>query len=358
MLAVSAGSMRTGTPGITFATYGINLTVDSEATYNGAFVPSATWSLKDLIPGVDKFFNFDDIKPGDQGENTISLHLDTNGWLCLDFLNLTENENGVNEPESHEDVDGIIEGELAEGMEFFGWVDDGDNIFELGERPLFGTSTQAAIEVLNETTYSIADAVNGSPCLQGDTCYFGVYWCAGDLEVNLLTAEISCDPTTIGNEAQTDSMSVDVSLRAYPSEQYPALLCDGTQLEGCTPGYWKQSQHFGNWQPPYNPFSPGTPFSSVFEDAFPGKTLLQVLGLNGSGLNALGRHAVAALLNSVSPDVEYAYTTADIIAMFNGVYPGGDYETLKDKFVLNNEFFCPLGVNPGTSSSSNQNKKR
>ncbi len=61
--------------------------------------------------------------------------------------------------------------------------------------------------------------------------------------------------------------------------------------EGCTPGYWKQSQHFDSW----TGYSPSTQFSAVFENAFPGKTLLQVLEQGGGGLNALGRHTVAAL---------------------------------------------------------------
>jgi|GEM_PF-6040829 len=246
VLAVTAAALRGFEPGLTFATNGINLTVDSEASYNGAFYPSGTWSLKNLVPGVDKFFNFDDIKPGDQGENTISLHLDTPGWLCLNFTNLTQNENGINEPESHEDANGLSEGELAQGLEFFGWVDDGDNIFELGERPLFGTTTQSASVVLNDTTYAIADAANGSACLEDETCYFGVYWCAGNLTVDVDTATLTCDGTVLGNEAQTDMMSVDLSLTAYPANQYPGFICG--EEPGETPtrtiGFWQTHTEF------------------------------------------------------------------------------------------------------------------
>src|SRR3990167_8974581 len=57
-------------------------------------------------------------------------------------------------------------------------------------------------------------------------------------------------------------------------------------IEGCSPGYWKQSQYFSEWPSPY---TSDTLFSSVFEDAFPGKTLLQVLELNDGGLDSLGR---------------------------------------------------------------------
>ena len=109
--------------------------------------------------------------------------------------------------------------------------------------------------------------------------------------------------------------------------------------EGCTPGYWKQTQHFDSWTAP---FTPDTLFSDVFEDAFPGKTLLDVLEQGGGGLKALGRHTVAALLNAASPGVSYDLTVIDIIEGFNDVFPGGDYEGLKDLFEGFNEQGCPL----------------
>jgi hypothetical protein len=109
--------------------------------------------------------------------------------------------------------------------------------------------------------------------------------------------------------------------------------------QGCTPGYWKQSQHFDSWTAPY---TPSTQFSAVFENAFPGKTLLQVLAQGGGGLNALGRHTVAALLNSASAGVDYDETTAGVISAFNAAFPGGDYETLKNRLEGFNEQGCPL----------------
>ncbi len=338
MVAGTAFYARGLEPGTTFAPGNFDFKIDSEASYNGNFVPSGTWSLKNLVPGVDRFFNFDDIKPGDQGENTISLHANKNAWMCLDFINLQENENGINEPESELDITGSG-GELADGMEFFSWNDDGDNIFELGEKPIFGTSTQSASIVLASTTYAVADALGGQACKADKTCYIGIYWCAGNLEVNLNTAEITCDHTTLGNEAQTDIMTVDVRFRAYPSEENPGLRCDGKKISGCSPGYWKKSSHFDEWTAPY---TPNTLFSSVFDNAFPGKNLKQVLTITGGGLNALGRQTVAALLNAANPEVGYAYSVAEVISMFNAVYPGGDYETLKNLFEKHNTKFCPL----------------
>jgi cysteine-rich repeat protein len=113
--------------------------------------------------------------------------------------------------------------------------------------------------------------------------------------------------------------------------------------EGCTPGYWKQPQHFDSWVG----YSPNTLFVTVFgENAFPNKTLLQVLQLTGTAygsLNALGRHTVAALLNAAS-GVDYGQTTQNVIDQFNAVYPGtgAEYEVLKNSFEADNERGCPL----------------
>jgi hypothetical protein len=116
--------------------------------------------------------------------------------------------------------------------------------------------------------------------------------------------------------------------------------------EGCTPGYWKQPQHFGSWTSPY---TPDTPFADVFEDAFPGMTLLEVAGQGGGGLIALGRHTVAALLNGASGGVDYDLSAADVINAFNDAYPGSrnDYNRLKNRFEAFNEQGCPLGRDPG-----------
>jgi hypothetical protein len=109
--------------------------------------------------------------------------------------------------------------------------------------------------------------------------------------------------------------------------------------QGCTPGYWKQTHHFDSWPAPY---TPGTQFSAVFENAFPGKTLVQVAALGGGGLNALGRHTVASLLNGASSGVNANLSAQQVIDAFNAVFPGGDYEGQKNIFAAFNEQGCPL----------------
>ncbi|HUS70129.1 MAG TPA: hypothetical protein VM075_05040, partial [Anaerolineae bacterium] len=114
--------------------------------------------------------------------------------------------------------------------------------------------------------------------------------------------------------------------------------------EGCTPGYWKQSQHFDSWvKPPYYPDGTNV---SYFDDVFdrgPHVTLLKALGTGGGGEKALGRHAVAALLNAVANSgVDYLYSTADVIHMVQVAYDTGDFEGIKDLFAGENEAYCPL----------------
>lgn len=109
--------------------------------------------------------------------------------------------------------------------------------------------------------------------------------------------------------------------------------------QGCTPGYWKQSQHQASWLAGY---APSDPFAAHLEDAFPGRTLLQVLGLGGGGLEALGRHAVASLLNAASENVDSGWTPQQVVDAFNGAFPGGDLEGVKNRFEAVNESACPL----------------
>jgi hypothetical protein len=124
--------------------------------------------------------------------------------------------------------------------------------------------------------------------------------------------------------------------------------------QGCTPGYWKQKHHFADWTAPYEP---DDLFSDYFEDAFPGRSLLQVVSKGGGGLDALGRHTVAALLNSANAEVSYDLTSQDVIDAFNDLYPASknDYESLKNEFEAFNEQGCPLNNSDGSNNSSSSN---
>lgn len=71
-------------------------------------------------------------------------------------------------------------------------------------------------------------------------------------------------------------------------------------------------------------------------------TLLDALQLRGGGVNALTRHAVAALLNASSTGVSYDLTESEIVRRYNAAVAGGEVTGTKDAFERFNEQGCPL----------------
>ncbi len=121
----------------------------------------------------------------------------------------------------------------------------------------------------------------------------------------------------------------------------------GTQ--GCTPGYWKQEQHFDSWVN----YTPDQTLESVFDvpDTYglDNKTLLQALKFNGGSLQTaaariLLKAAVAAMLNAASPDVDYPLSEAEIISDVNTALVSGRNAmlALADELDIYNNLGCPL----------------
>ena len=107
--------------------------------------------------------------------------------------------------------------------------------------------------------------------------------------------------------------------------------------EGCTPGYWRQPQHYDNWVG----YAPSDIFSDVF-GVGPDLALGDAVELGKGGQSALVRHAVAALLNAASPDVSYALTEAEIIDLVQQAFDSGDFEAAKDLLDELNNSGCGL----------------
>jgi len=247
--------------GNTFVAGAIDLQIDSQCHYFtdedadgqyldvGCFTPASpepipfgNWQLGNLT--TEKFFNFADVKPGDWGENTISLHVYNNdAWACLDISPLADLDNSITEPEDEVDLalpsnDGTPDGDLAENLEFFAWRDDGDNVFEPQgnplEIPLFSNISGPASDVLSGRTYTLAapgspnvfTGVVGDPLVGSNNYYIGLAWCAGDLSVDLGTGVITCNGLTMGNIAQTDSVSADLTFRTEQSRNNPDFDCE------------------------------------------------------------------------------------------------------------------------------------
>jgi len=237
----------------TFAAGAIDLKVDNDSYYNGVATSTTSWQMTDLT--IEKFFNFFDLKPADYGEDTISLHVDTNdAYLCVDVTLTSNDDNGINEPESQVDqTDGPGNGELADAVNFVWWADDGDNVLEAGETVLPG-GPLGALAIGATTTVALADSQTniwtgvGGPAPGNETLYVGKAWCFGDIGVaplpagdypqgpagdnnnNTVAGEpadggITCDGAALGNETQTDSLTANISFNAVQARNNGNFLC-------------------------------------------------------------------------------------------------------------------------------------
>jgi len=119
--------------------------------------------------------------------------------------------------------------------------------------------------------------------------------------------------------------------------------------EYCSPGYWKQTQHFDSWID----YQPTQKFATVFGNSITvlgnkvakGKpqpitnpTLLEALQANGSGWNLCARAAVDALLNASALDS--GYDPQDVIDAFDDVISPDQCSAFASEFTA--EGNCPL----------------
>ena len=247
--------------GNTLAAGSLDLRVDNTCTYNG--IPCAegegletTWQETDLVPGVHKFFNFDDIKPGDNGEDTVSLHVvDNNAWARFSVDEVSDLDVTCTEPESEStDTDCNPaetpgDGELQEALNFEVWLDqgtipgfqgtgdtgEGDNIFNFSDVQLATpgpiddggenydlwtvlAGVRSALGIACDTDDDDGDGVTpgGTGACQGlptdghlvgsTTYYFGIGW------------EL---PENTGNEAQSDEFVADMIFEAVQHRNNP-----------------------------------------------------------------------------------------------------------------------------------------
>src|SRR3989344_1535474 len=233
--------------GNTFAAGDIDLQIDNESyvvDYNipqylnptGQFIfsTSTSWALADLVAGVQKFFNFSDLKPGDMGEDTISIHVGSINPLLDD-------------------------GELDEGLQFAFWADDGDNVYEPGTptqggiaEVIFLSGTLANMGAAGQITLadSVSSILGGNTPIPGDTTfYIGKAWCFGTLVTSGLTQDgigktgdplnnipstngpiqrpggVACGGSGVNNAAQTDRVQGDMQFYAVQARNNPNFLC-------------------------------------------------------------------------------------------------------------------------------------
>src|SRR3989344_4694856 len=223
----------------------------------------SSWELSDLNGHL--FFNFEDLKPGDWEEDTISLHVNNNdAWMCSTLAITSNDDNSSTEPElaepdEDEDEDlNVWDGELAEALNFIFWADDGDNVLESDESVVLSGTPADLIENGDEygedgwsQTFPIADAnfsIFGDGPVAGDTTvYIGKAFCFGNLEQypvyqGTVQGPVDHDPAVdpgftcsgqlVNNITQTDGITGDLSFMAVQSRNNEAFTCDPSDEEG------------------------------------------------------------------------------------------------------------------------------
>lgn len=232
-----------------------------------------TWLTKSLTAN-DVFFNFGDVKPGDVGEDTVSLHVDTNpSWVCMNVNNVSDADNGCDSsPEFAAETTaygagnetcltpGPNQGELQNYLLFTIWRDNGagaeacNNILDGGHciplsLPGDGDDVKECAAITNQSAcnsftddefdntectwtsnggeqvlaqdvkwvpgqdnvFAIADSTNGGTPFPGGTdSCIGISWRV---------------PGSAGNIIQSDSVQADVNFTATQSRSNPNFVC-------------------------------------------------------------------------------------------------------------------------------------
>jgi len=223
--------------------YAIDFTIPDYSNPTGALVKSVntSWALSDLDNQV--FFNFVDLKPGDFGEDTISIHVNNNdAWMCMSTEITATPENGITEPEGIVDSsDGIDEGELQDELNFAFWVDDGDNVLEVDESAQVwqGTAEEfmnTSPRIIADSTFNIFGQTAGTP-VKGDTeFYIAKAWCFGELGLDPQSEAgtnpvargvtgITCDGASVDNSTQTDGIVGNITFYAEQARNNENFTC-------------------------------------------------------------------------------------------------------------------------------------
>ncbi len=265
--------------GNTFTAGSIDLKIDSQSHYNGfvcvqeegGYVWNAepgtivtdntypqpgdpcdgTWAETDL--GAEHiFFNYLDLKPGDWGEDTVSLHVyDNDAWGRFIMTNYVDSDNGCTEPELEAEPgctqDG--DGELDDAMYLEVWLDqgeipgfqnggeqgipdktEGDNIWQKEYEPevdITGIEDKNGGVVYDFwETFTNAYGQYGCSVENGNTDYDECHGLASDGRmVGSTTYYFGVEwniPGETGNEVQSDKLESDLSFEVVQHRNNPS----------------------------------------------------------------------------------------------------------------------------------------
>ena len=211
---------------------------------------------------------------------------------------------------------------------------------------------------LNGVTVSLAGQATGTKITSGGGLYLFDNLAAGTYTVTATAptgftfttansplatngTDSNVNPTSVTLAAGGEDLTIDFGFVPLPGSG-----------QGCTPGFWKQSQKFGNWKWYTRTDMVDAVFGVTFRSTERNNptgalTLLQALELNGNGGNEqLFRHGTAALLNAVyQSGVSYPFTAAQVITMVRTAWQSGNATTIANthrQLSVANERGCPL----------------
>jgi uncharacterized repeat protein (TIGR01451 family) len=195
------------------------------------------------------------------------------------------------------------------------------------------------------STSTAGCTISGTAPTQTLNCTFGDLAAGASRTVNV-TSGTSASQSVCGAYPNTATVNATNHASVQASATINLAGC-APAGEGCTPGFWKQEQHFDYW----TGYKPKGAHASIYNTVFgvtlfaPNATLLQVLNMGGAPLERFGRHSVAALLNAASSGVNYGMTAAQVISAVREAAATGDFgvmDRLSDRLEDLNERDCRL----------------
>lgn len=230
--------------GNTFVAGAIDLEIGFTSTLSNPSVTPPAWEVKDLDDEL--YFDFEDLKPGDWGEGTLELVNQENpAWVCamVDMTVNSENTMLDQEADAGDTTYGVDGGELGDALEFFWWVDDGDNVFEDDETALFSNegATMPQIEAfaggdltLIDSEHHVFGGTVGEPLADGGQLFMGLGWCFGDVTADPVAQGandpatdpgFNCDGSNVDNTVMTDKVEGMLSFTAMQARNNMDYLC-------------------------------------------------------------------------------------------------------------------------------------
>ena len=173
-----------------------------------------------------------------------------------------------------------------------------------------------------------------------------------DANYTFMTLTQALAPGTYTARVSAKTTTARVQNSGFVTVQFTVAACSA---QACSPGFWRQEQHFVNWP---NPPAPSDLFKSVFGRTItvdqPGTapeitdpTLQEATQASGGGVNRIARIGTAAYLSAVHPGVNYPFTASQVIAAVQQAidlspFTGPSIDDLENVW-KDNPDHCPLG---------------